>query len=56
MKKESCGMVAFKDGKQDFLFVVGGYGPTPSSRQPGAQYEYNRTNEQHVFSLSKSEW
>ena len=55
MKKCNCGMVAFKDGEEDFLFVVGGRGPTPSSRQPEAQYEDNRTNEQHVFSLSTSE-
>ena len=55
MKKRYCGMVAFKDGEEDFLFVVGGYGSTPSSRQPGAQYENDRTNEQHMFSLSTSE-
>ena len=55
MKKNYCGMVAFKDREEDFLFLVGGRGPTPSSRQPGAQYEDNRTNEQHMFSLSTSE-
>ena len=59
MKKSYCGMVAFKDGEEDFLFVVGGAGPTPSSRQPGAQYEQPdaniRTNEQHMFSLRTSE-
>ena len=60
MRKACCGMVAFKDGEEDILFVVGGYGTTPSSRQPGAQYEktiggYVRTNEQHMFTLSTSE-
>ena len=55
MKKYYCGMMAFKDGEEDFLFVVGGMGSTPSSRQPGAKYENNRTNEQHMFSLSTSE-
>ena len=59
MKKDYCGMVAFKDGKENFLYVVGGHGPTPSSHQPGAQYEYDSrstyTNEQHLFSLNKSE-
>ena len=60
MKKARCGMVAFKDGKEDILFVVGGRGTTPSSRQPGAQYEkvndvLVRCNEQHMFTLSTSE-
>ena len=60
MKKANCDMVAFKDGEEAILFVVGGYGTTPSSRQPGAQYEKVtdvrvRCNEQHMFTLSKSE-
>ena len=60
MKKGCCGMVAFKDGEEDILFVVGGYGTTPSSRQPRARYEelYSgcmKTNEQHMFTLSTSE-
>ena len=60
MKKAYCGMVAFKDGKEDILFVVGGLGTTPSSRQPGAQYEkFNDVlfvcNEQHMFTLNTSE-
>ena len=54
-------MVAFKDGEEDILYVVAGYGPTPSYRQPGAQYEaaggrdHVSCNEQHMFSLSTSE-
>ena len=60
MKKADCDMVAFKDGEEDILFVVGGDGTTPSSRQPGAQYEkatdvHIRCNEQHMFTLSTSE-
>ena len=59
MRKSHCGMVAFKDGKKEFLFVVGGWGTTPSSHQPGAQYQQEDgstlTNEQHMFSLSTSE-
>ena len=55
LEKDNCGMVAFKDGEEDFLFIVGGAGPTLSSHWPWAQYEYNRTNEQHMFSLSTSE-
>ena len=62
MKKSGCGVVYFTDEEEDLLFVVGGYGPTPSSHQHGAQYDqdknYNHlvyTNEQHIFCLSTSE-
>ena len=60
MKKGYCGMVAFKDGEEDILFIVAGFGPTPSHCQPGAQYEaaygdHVVCNEQHMFSLSTSE-
>ena len=63
IKKAYCDMVAFKDGEEDILFVVGGYGTNPSSRQPGAQYEKIididcdddvYCNEQHMFTLSTS--
>ena len=56
MRKNGSGMVAFRDGEEDILCVVAGWGPTPSYRQPGAQYKadtgYNRCNEHHMFSLS----
>ena len=61
MRKSHCGTVAFKDGEEDILYVVAGWGPTPSYRQPGAQYKGGgtsdrvRCNEQHMFSLSTSE-
>ena len=60
MKKSDCGVVHFTDEEKDLLFVVGGYGPTPSYRQHGAQYKqaikgYVHTNEQHIFCLSTSE-
>ena len=70
MRKSSCRIVAFRDGEEDILCVVAGYGPTPSHRQPGAQYEaqyseqerslgisvnYFLCNEHHMFSLSTSE-
>ena len=59
MRKNRCGTVAFKDGEEDILYVVAGFGPTPSYRQPGAQYAISdlsvRCNEQHMFSLSTSE-
>ena len=59
MKKCGCGLVHFTDEEEDLLFLVGGYGPTPSFRQCGARYKggmrYVRTNEQHIFCLSTSE-
>ena len=59
MRKIGCGMVAFRDGEEDILFVVAGSGPTPSYHQPGAQYEAAGdviwSNEHHMFSLSISE-
>ena len=58
MRKNNSGTVAFKDREEDILYVVAGYGPTPSYHQPGAQYETvsdcGRCNEQHMFSLSTS--
>ena len=62
MRKSNSEMIAFKDGEEDILYVVAGWGPTPSYRQPGAQYEAvtgisDRVvcNEHHMFSLSTSE-
>ena len=60
MRKMNCGMAAFGDGEEDILCVVAGYGLTPSHHQPGAQYKTahssTRCNEQHMFSLSTSEY
>ena len=61
MRKMCSGMVAFRDGEEDILCVVAGYGLTPSHRQPGAQYKTDHgstswCNEQHMFSLSTSEY
>ena len=62
MRKISSGMVAFRDGEEDILCVVAGYSTlSPSHRQSGAQYieaDYGVTwcNEQHMFSLSTSEY
>ena len=60
MSKSGSGMVAFRDGEEDILCVVAGRGLTPSHRQPGAQYKTDygvaRCNEQHMFSLSSSEY
>ena len=59
MRKSLCGTVAFKDGDEDILYVVAGWGSTPY-RLPGAQYvtigkDRVISNEQHMFSLSTSE-
>ena len=59
-KSNNSGVVAFKDGEEDILYVVAGYGPIPSHRQPGARYEavfdnLIMCNEHHMFSLSSSE-
>ena len=60
MRKGGSGMVAFRDGEEDILCIVAGYGPTPTHHQPGAQYKTSRgsdwCNEQHMFSLSTSEY
>ena len=61
MRKSGSEVVAFKDAaEEDILYIVAGYGPTPSYRQPGAQYKHVggdrvRCNEHHMFSLSTSE-
>ena len=61
MRKSNSGMVAFRDGEEDILCVVAGYGPTQSHCQPGAHYKpahgsNSRCNEQHMFSLSTSKY
>ena len=60
MRKGHCGLVAFNEGEEDFIFVVGGEGPTPSTRQHWARYTHvvdtcTYTNEQHLFSLNTGE-
>ena len=59
MMKSSCGMISLTFNKVDYLLVVGGFGPCPTSPQPGAQY-INKgiindnvcTNEHHYYQLS----
>ena len=57
MMKSGCRMTSLSFNKLDYLLVVGGYGPRPTSPQPGAQYCYTysgnvRTNEHHYYQLS----
>ena len=52
-------MVAFSDGEEDILFVVGGWSVTSSSTQLGSECEkaidpYYSCNEQHMFTLNTS--
>ena len=57
MRKNGSGMVAFRDGEEEILCVVAGWGPTLTHRQPGAQYQADGglCNEHHMFCLSTSE-
>ena len=60
MRKSGSGMVAFRDGEEDILCVVAGWGPIPSHCQPRAHYEATGSdcilcNEQHMFSLITGE-
>lgn len=61
MKKNSCGMVAFKEDGEDFLFICNGAGLLCSAGQEEAAYipwkenpDYGWTNEQHIFSIKDS--
>ena len=62
MKKNSCGMVAFKDGEEDLLFVCNGAGLLCTAAQAEALYipwkenpDYGWSNEIHLFSLNDGE-
>ena len=61
MMKSYCDMIAIKVNGEDYLVVIGGYGPSSNNtpRQPGAQYSgkglvsgYQRCNEIHFYKVS----
>ena len=62
MMKDDCDMIAIKVNGEDFLAVIGGYGPSSnnSPKQPGTQYsedkeivsEWQRCNEIHFYKVS----
>ena len=57
MMKSGCGMISLTFNNVNYLLVVGGIGPYPTSTQPGAQYNdiYGDnvcTNEHHYYQLS----
>ena len=61
MRKNACGMVAFQDGKEDFLFIVGGSGLLCSANLPDAVYipwrenpDFGWTNECNIFCITTS--
>ena len=63
MMKSGSGMVAFKDGEEDILYVVAGFGgPTPAYHRPEVVYDDDELlddlfycNEHHMFSLNSGE-
>ena len=57
MKKGYSGMISLDFDKTEYLFVVGGYGSTPTVHHPQFQYDRLRTgrvltNEQILYNLS----
>ena len=61
MMKHYCDMIAIKVNSEDYLAVIGGYGPSynNSPKQPGAQYSveglgsgWQRFNEIHFYKVS----
>ncbi|XP_019861785.1 PREDICTED: uncharacterized protein LOC109590308 [Amphimedon queenslandica] len=61
MKKAYGGMLSLELDETDYLFIVGGTGPTPAVRHPQFQYEQledgvARTNEQLLYNLSNGEF
>ena len=62
MMKSYCDMIAIKVNGEDYLAVIGGYGPSSnnSPKQPGTQYSevkglvfgYQHCNEIHFYKVS----
>ena len=55
--KCSCGMVAVQLDGEDYLVVIGGWGPPGNNtpKQPGARYIDCRCNEIHYYKLSSGQ-
>uniref|UniRef100_A0A1X7UGV0 Protein kinase domain-containing protein n=1 Tax=Amphimedon queenslandica TaxID=400682 RepID=A0A1X7UGV0_AMPQE len=61
MMKANCDMIAIKKNGEDYLVVIGGFGPSSNNTppQPGAQYSggvHQRCNEIHFYKLSTGQW
>ena len=57
MMKSHCDMVAVQLDGEDYLVVIGGYGPSDNNtpKQPGAQYSLGYCNEIHYYELSSGQ-
>ena len=57
MMKYLCDMVAVKLDGEDYLVVIGGFGPSDNNtpKQTGAQYSDYRCNEIHYYKLSSGQ-
>ena len=58
MMKGYCGMIAIKVNGEDYLAVIGGYGPSSNNapKQPGTQYSGMVNNEIHFYKLSLGQY
>ena len=58
MMKAGCDMIAIKVNGEDYLAVIGGWGPPSSNspKQPGAQYSGRSNNEIHFYKLSSGQY
>ena len=61
MKKQGAGMISFTSNNEEYLFVFGGVGPTPTPIPSTGQYiphptipNKSYTNEVHMLSVSSS--
>ena len=61
MRKAGCGMISFSNGGEDYLLVIGGYGPLPANTLNHFQYtpfpnnpSIFRTNEVQLMCVSSS--
>ena len=58
MMKSQCGLVALQINDEDYLVVIGGWGPSSNNTppQPGAQYISGRCNEVHMYKLKTGKY
>ena len=66
IRKIHCGMISFSSGGEDYLLVIGGYGPVPANAPVHSQYIFDDltlntdnpsnccTNEIHLMCVSSS--
>ena len=58
MMKEDSNMTAINVKDEDYLFIVGGRGPSSNNTppQPGAQYSDECCNEVHMYRLKTGQY